>query len=142
MYKLSKNTIFLVSLKAVIRRGNKILIVKSMFDNRWEMPGGFIDENESLTTALKREIKEEVGLSSKVGKPLETTAFWHKPKFKLNNKAYDARIIVIAYKATVSSDKIKLSEEHSDYGWVTIKELSKYPISRGSKFIVNHLLKN
>ncbi|HEX3095891.1 MAG TPA: NUDIX domain-containing protein, partial [Patescibacteria group bacterium] len=102
IYKVKKDTIFLVSLKAVIKFKNRYLIVKSSYDGKWELPGGLIDENESLTAALKREVKEEVGLSSKIGQPIASTVFWNKSKWNFPYGKFNARIVVVAYEATVT----------------------------------------
>ena len=141
MYKLSKNTIFLVSQKALIWNGKKLLILKSSFDNLWELPGGLLDEKETMLSGLKREIKEETGLTAIIGKPFHSTVFWHQSKFGLHGKKYDARIVAIAYGCQAKASKVTLSEEHTDYAWVTVKELSKYRFSINSKFVKDHLLK-
>lgn len=44
----------------------KILMLKSP-DRGWEIPGGQVEEGESLTDALKREVKEETGIDIEVG---------------------------------------------------------------------------
>ncbi len=43
----------------------KILLIKSP-DRGWEIPGGQVEEGESLTDALIREVKEETGIDIKV----------------------------------------------------------------------------
>lgn len=58
----------------VIARGlffnekGEILLIKSQLDNYWALPGGGLEENESLTEALERELREETGYSGKVEK--------------------------------------------------------------------------
>ena len=51
---------------AVIRRDGKILITQRPDDvhlaKLWEFPGGKVEAGESLTAALQREIREELGV--------------------------------------------------------------------------------
>lgn len=50
----------------VIDNSNSVLMVKLVFPHGewWVMPGGGIEENEDLHTALQRELAEEVGLTA------------------------------------------------------------------------------
>ena len=55
---------------AIIRRNNKILITRRFANVHlagfWEFPGGKVERDESLETALVREISEELGLRIQV----------------------------------------------------------------------------
>lgn len=44
----------------------QILMIKSP-DRGWEIPGGQVEARETLTDALKREVKEETGIDIEVG---------------------------------------------------------------------------
>jgi len=62
--------VIVVVVAAIIRRDSKILITRR-FDHvhlpgLWEFPGGKVEPSESLEVALKREIREELGMEIRV----------------------------------------------------------------------------
>ena len=50
-----------VDLRAGIFRNNQILLVLERTDDRWTLPGGWADVNESPLEGIVREVKEEAG---------------------------------------------------------------------------------
>src|SRR2546421_9668224 len=54
-----------VSVKALIIRDDRILILHKTVEPRdfWVLPGGRVDQGEGLEAALKRELKEEIGVT-------------------------------------------------------------------------------
>lgn len=51
-----------------IKNSKELLLIKRMnepFKDFWALPGGFVDENEDLATAAKRELLEETSIKVK-----------------------------------------------------------------------------
>lgn len=53
-----------VSAAMIVRDGDKILMVKANYKDRWTFPGGVVDADESPLAAAIRETYEEVGLQA------------------------------------------------------------------------------
>jgi ADP-ribose pyrophosphatase YjhB (NUDIX family) len=75
----------------------RILLGRRAFDpaaGRWDLPGGFLHEDEHPVDALRREVREETGLDIE---PLDFLGFWLEP--------YDGRIVLcLAWTAHASGD--------------------------------------
>ena len=141
LYRINKNIIFLVSQKALIEKRKRLLILKNSLDQKWELPGGFIEVNENLTAALKRETREETRLKIGIGKPISTSVHWHK-NFKLaDGRTVNARVVKICYYCSYISGNISLSSEHTDYVWVPKNGLKNYRFAANSQFAINSYLR-
>ncbi len=71
---------------AVMCRENRIFAVQrgyGDYKDRWEFPGGKVEEGESPQDALKREIREELDTEIEVGDLIETVE-WDYPQFHLS----------------------------------------------------------
>lgn len=56
--------LFRISMKALIRnQAGKVLVVKETGRTWWDLPGGGMDHEESIKTAIARELSEEVELT-------------------------------------------------------------------------------
>src|SRR3989344_2176868 len=76
IHSLWKNLIpqsSLIAVGAIIRRKEKILLVKThKWGGRYSVIGGKVQPGETLHQALEREIREETGLTASIGKHLCT----------------------------------------------------------------------
>jgi len=85
---------------------------KEYISNKWEFPGGKIEEGESLQEALQRELTEELKVEAEIGE-LVTTVDHTYPDF---------RLIMHAFYCEIIRGQLTLTE-HLDMKWLTKSEL-------------------
>jgi len=124
---MEDDAVVYVGQKAFINRNGKVLGIQDSATLLWDFPGGKIKWNEDLEGALKREVKEETGLEIRVGKPFHV---WKYEVVEKNSRSFGKRIILIAMRCDYLSGQINLSQEHSDFEWVSKKKFGKAHYSR------------
>lgn len=71
--------VMLAVVAAVIERGDEILIARRRRGARhalkWEFPGGKVEPGESPRAALRRELREELAISAKIGPEITRYGF-------------------------------------------------------------------
>jgi A/G-specific adenine glycosylase len=94
----------------------------------WEFPGGKQELDETLSQALRREIKEELDIDIEVGRPLARVkhAYTH---FRITLHAFHA----------VHVDGRPRNLSVMDHVWVSLDELDKYAFALTDRKIISHL---
>ncbi|MCR9183716.1 MAG: NUDIX hydrolase [Flavobacteriaceae bacterium] len=88
------------------------------FQNQWALPGGFVENEEDLEAAAKRELKEETGIEISLCKQLYT---FGKPQ-----RDPRGRTISIAYVGFAKpSDQPKAADDAKEAKWFEIEKLPK-----------------
>lgn len=84
LYKTNKKSLDFINTKkrvrAIIVEDGRLLAIKRIKENEthWVLPGGGVENGESLETALKRECIEELGVEVEVGEfVLEDDFYWN-----------------------------------------------------------------
>lgn len=102
-------------------RDGKVFVAKRQnkgeMANRWEFPGGKIDEGETPEQAIHREMEEEFGVKVQVFEPLADVEFKHKEK----------TCYVTAYKVQFEEDGLSRRftlSEHTDYMWTEFNKIT------------------
>ncbi|MFX1284128.1 MAG: NUDIX domain-containing protein [Promethearchaeota archaeon] len=115
---------FIIGIGAIIEhfKSGKILLLHrapsiDFASNQWDDVGGRMRQFETPEETLKREVKEETGITHLVVvKPIDVSHYFR------GNKLADNEMIVITYWCKTPSDEITLSKEHDDYRWVFPEE--------------------
>ncbi len=114
---------------ALIRNGKKYFIQKrsslGLFADLWEFPGGKIEKGESENEALRREVREELGVKVSTAHLFMRTHHFYT-QFKAHLAVYLCDV--------ESSPKID-----STHRWVNPADLAKFPMLSGSAKIVERL---
>jgi 8-oxo-dGTP diphosphatase len=103
----------------------------SYISEKFEFPGGKIENDETHTEALKRELLEELNISAKI-KSLYHTVVHEYPDFELTMHSFICE---------VESKELTL-HEHINLEWLTIQELEKLDWAAADLPIVNKLVNN
>lgn len=119
---------FFVGVKAVIIKDGKLLLLEdSSKPDFWDVPGGRIDDDETLDQTLLRELKEELPSHSnpRIGELL------HAYRIPGSIKD-DLGLVLLFYRVDADFEgEIQLSDEHTSYEWVSLAEAEK----RGSSAV-------
>ena len=118
---------------AIIIDNNKVLATERGYGdliNKWECPGGKIEENETPEEALKREIKEEMNVEIKVGELL-TTVEYDYPTFHLSMDCFVCHLV---------KEKFQLLE-HKAAKWLDRSELNTMDWCPADVEVVNAIKK-
>lgn len=66
-----------VGQKAIIEKDGKILVCRGAGDTLWEFPGGRLHIDETPYDGLRREVQEELGVSTSIDNPIAVTRSYH-----------------------------------------------------------------
>lgn len=118
-----------VAVGIVINAENQVLITKRSADqhqgNKWEFPGGKIEESETPQQALRRELKEEVGID------IQSSSFFTT----IEHQYSDKKVTLEFYKVTKWLGEAK-GLEGQPLIWVEKSALNNYEFPTANKAIV------
>lgn len=119
--------------EAIIKdKSNRILLLKRSEKNKyyvgkWQLPGGKVELGEKIDAAIKRELLEETGVKYKNLKLSKI--------FCLNNEystTTKKNILLLVFETKLLGN-IKISKDHVEYKFFSIRELKEESLTKVSK---------
>lgn len=95
----------------------------------WEFPGGKVESGETVFDALKRELREEIGIE----------VHGHKPFVEVYHDYPDKRVLLSVHWVSHYLGEPK-SLESQPLRWVPVTQLQDYQVPVANKAIVEHLI--
>ena len=121
----------LVAAVALVDRDGRVLLAQRREDKflggLWEFPGGKIEDGETPERALKRELREELGVET-----------WDSCLAPLTFASYsyeDFHLLMPLFACRVWNG-VPTALEHEQLAWVWPSEFSKYPMPPADKPII------
>ncbi|MEM9943605.1 MAG: NUDIX domain-containing protein [Planctomycetota bacterium] len=113
----------------------KILLIErggAPFEGSWAIPGGFVEIDESLDVAARRELEEETGLKKVFLEQLYT--------FGAPQRDPRERVVTVAYFALVrlSDHKVKAATDARQALWFSVDDLPKLAFDHDSIIQMAH----
>lgn len=104
----------------IIEREGRVLVARRKRGRReellWEFPGGQVEAGETPEECLKRELREELGIETRVGAFVGSSVF-----------AYAwGDVTLLAYRVVVVAGEPRALADHEEVRWARIAELEAY----------------
>jgi 8-oxo-dGTP diphosphatase len=123
---------------AIIPKKGRILVAQRHNDSRfepdkWEFPGGKVDFGEHPEQALKRELKEEMGID------IETGPIYDVLSHVYNNEG-DIRHVVLLFYICMITEGEPRPLDCQDLKWIEKKEMGNLTFVEGDLPLVEQIL--
>jgi nucleoside triphosphatase len=114
------------------RRGEWLLCKmpaqRGVFPGQWGLPGGGIEPGEQAEDALRRELREEVGLEVSDIEPLLFTDGLYTKRFP-GGEQRPIYMIFLVYKCRAAGEAVTLNPEFEQSAWVASASLGDYDLN-------------
>lgn len=113
---------FGIKIKGIVKHGDKFLVVKKWYDDRITDPFQW----EFIDADLEYGVSPESFVTQLISKETELVAEVKDIAYTWNYALGDNAFVGIAFLCEVDNELVILSEDLSEYVWVTSEELSYY----------------
>jgi 8-oxo-dGTP diphosphatase len=119
-----------VTVKALIIRDDKVLLLQGGGRGWWELAGGKIEYGEDPREALARELQEELNVDTiSIGEIIAVRS-------RINDIGEPLHMVFIIYSCIMPDDNFKISDEHVDWKWASVEEIKSLPMWEGYRDVI------
>src|SRR5450759_51446 len=131
----------LVGVGAVIVHQGRAVIVQrgsEPLKGQWSIPGGALELGETLRQCAVREALEETGLQVEAGEMLEVfDAIYREPDGRIQY-----HYVLIDFTCRLLGGDLRAGGDATQARWVTLEELTDYPIAETARKVITKALIN
>ena len=116
--------------------GEILLVRQAKWKNRYCIPGGHVELNETIENAIKREIQEEVGLNIEVVELLGVQDNIHSAEFHKKK-----HFIFLDYLCKTSEKEVRLdNREAQEFLWIHPEQALDLSLNDGTRTTIERFL--
>jgi 8-oxo-dGTP diphosphatase len=105
-----------ITIDALVKRGSEILLIKrgrEPFKDFWALPGGYVDWDETVEDAVRREVKEEIGVTVT---SLELIGVYSRPD------RHPEQAVAVAYRVEIEGE-VQAGDDAVEFRWFPLDAL-------------------
>jgi 8-oxo-dGTP pyrophosphatase MutT (NUDIX family) len=106
---------------AIFDEKGRVLLTQRQDNGQWCLPSGGMEAGESAAEACIREVLEETGLSIRVKRFVGL--YSHPDQLIVYSETDKFQIVALHFEAEARGGELRLSDETSDFGYFTMKEI-------------------
>ena len=137
--KIIRHQQFEIGVKALITHKRKILLLRRSDYGVWDMPGGRINQGESLAVALRRELAEELAISA-----ITTGNLIHAQEQEVDHPLpNDCHLMLLfIYVQIDTPQNLTLSDEHIASYWASVNDLENMRMKPATRQAAKNILRH